>query len=193
MSASTHLQVSDLLTLEQYHRDRAEFRAGIRLTREIAAQPAFDFCRGPEVSPGPEVQSDAEIDAYVRANANSAYHPCGSCKMGVDDLAVVEHICDTIAVMYLGKLCEIAAAEDLYQSPKHPYSALLLASIPEPDPEQKKPNNDIIESEMPSPIDPPPGCRFHTRCPNVQDVCTKVEPELIGSTNNGRVACHFPL
>lgn len=71
-------------------RDRTEFRAGIRLTREIAAQSAFDFCRGPEVSPGPEVRSDAAIDAYVRANANSAYHPCGSCKMGVDDLAVVD-------------------------------------------------------------------------------------------------------
>ena len=71
-------------------RDRAEFRAGIRMTREIASQPAFDFCRGPEVSPGPEVQSDSEIDAYVRANANSAYHPCGSCKMGVDEMAVVD-------------------------------------------------------------------------------------------------------
>lgn len=71
-------------------RDLAEFRAGIRMTREIAAQAAFDFCRGPEVSPGPEVVSDADIDAYVRANANSAYHPCGTCKMGVDDMAVVD-------------------------------------------------------------------------------------------------------
>ncbi len=71
-------------------RDREEFRQGIRLTREIAAQPAFDFCRGPEVSPGPEVQSDAQLDAYVRANANSAYHPCGSCRIGNDDFAVVD-------------------------------------------------------------------------------------------------------
>ena len=71
-------------------RDLRDFRAGIRMTREIAAQKAFDFCRGPEVSPGPEVRSDADIDEYVRANANSAYHPCGSCRMGSDDLAVVD-------------------------------------------------------------------------------------------------------
>jgi choline dehydrogenase len=71
-------------------RDKAEFRAGIRMTREIAAQKAFDFCRGPEVSPGPDVTSVQDIDAYVRLNANSAYHPCGTCKMGTDDLAVVD-------------------------------------------------------------------------------------------------------
>ncbi len=71
-------------------RDRIEFRRGIEMTREIAAQPAFDFCRGPEVSPGPAVSSAAEIDAYVRANANSAYHPCGSCKIGSDAMAVVD-------------------------------------------------------------------------------------------------------
>ncbi len=71
-------------------RDREEFRQGIRLAREIAAQPAFDFCRGEEVSPGAEVRSDVELDAYVRANANSAYHPCGSCRIGNDNLAVVD-------------------------------------------------------------------------------------------------------
>lgn len=71
-------------------RDLAEFRQCIRLTREIAAQAAFDFCRGPEVSPGAEVVSDRDIDNYVRANANSAYHPCGSCKIGKDDMAVVD-------------------------------------------------------------------------------------------------------
>ncbi len=70
--------------------DLAEFRHCIRLAREIAAQPAFDFCRGPEVSPGPEVQSDSDLDDYVRANANSAYHPCGSCRIGSDDMAVVD-------------------------------------------------------------------------------------------------------
>jgi len=71
-------------------RDRIEFRRGIEMTREIAAQPAFDFCRGPEVSPGPAVSSAADIDAYVRANANSAYHPCGSCKIGSDAMSVVD-------------------------------------------------------------------------------------------------------
>ncbi len=71
-------------------RDRLEFRRGIEMTRDIAAQSAFDFCRGPEVSPGPAVTSDADIDTYVRANANSAYHPCGSCKIGNDSMAVVD-------------------------------------------------------------------------------------------------------
>ena len=71
-------------------RDLEEFRSGIRLTRELAAQAAFDFCRGPEVSPGAEVTADADIDAYVRANANSAYPPCGSCKMGLDEMSVVD-------------------------------------------------------------------------------------------------------
>ncbi len=71
-------------------RDLEDFRAGIRLTREIASRSAFDFCRGPEVSPGPGLRTDAELDAYVRAHANSAYHPCGSCKMGLDDMAVVD-------------------------------------------------------------------------------------------------------
>ena len=70
--------------------DLAAFRSCIRMTRDIAAQPAFDSCRGPEVSPGPEVTSDTDIDAYVRANANSAYHPCGTCKMGTDELTVVD-------------------------------------------------------------------------------------------------------
>ncbi len=71
-------------------RDRIEFRRCIEITRDIAAQKAFDFCRGPEVSPGPDVNSAADIDAYVRANANSAYHPCGTCKIGVDEMAVVD-------------------------------------------------------------------------------------------------------
>ena len=71
-------------------RDHEEFRQCLRITREIAAQKAFDFCRGPEVSPGPDVKSDRDIDAYIRANANSAYHPCGTCRIGTDDMAVVD-------------------------------------------------------------------------------------------------------
>lgn len=73
-----------------HKRDFADFRAAIRIAREIARQPAFDFCRGPEISPGPDAVSDADLDAYVRANANSAYHPCGTCRIGPDDMAVVD-------------------------------------------------------------------------------------------------------
>jgi peptide/nickel transport system ATP-binding protein len=108
------------------------------------------------------------------------------------DLAVVKNISDRVAVMYLGKICEVAASEALYRAPRHPYSALLLASIPEPHPEQKTHKGLRINGEMPSPADPPPGCRFHTRCPNARDMCIEVEPELKGFPNGGQVACHFP-
>jgi peptide/nickel transport system ATP-binding protein len=109
------------------------------------------------------------------------------------DLAVVKNISDRVAVMYLGKLCEIAAAEDLYQSPRHPYSALLLASIPEPCPEKKTARPDSVHHEMPSPARPPSGCRFHTRCPKAQSICSQVEPEMRALQGKARVACHFPL
>jgi len=109
------------------------------------------------------------------------------------DLAVIKNISDRVAVMYLGKICEIAAAEDLYQSPRHHYSALLISSIPEPDSEQRKRKKVTINGEMPSPVDPPPGCRFHTRCSNAQNICREVEPELAAIDNDGKVACHFPL
>jgi peptide/nickel transport system ATP-binding protein len=109
------------------------------------------------------------------------------------DLAVVKNISDRVAVMYLGKICEIAASEELYCTPRHPYSALLLASIPKPNPGQRNPTKGTVNSELPSPANPPPGCRFHTRCPNTRDLCIEVEPELKGVPNQGQVACHFPL
>ena len=109
------------------------------------------------------------------------------------DLAVVKNISDRVAVMYLGKICEVAASEELYHSPRHPYSALLIASIPEPNPGQRNHKKDTVNSELPSPANPPPGCRFHTRCPNARGMCIEVEPELKGVPNEGQVACHFPL
>jgi peptide/nickel transport system ATP-binding protein len=109
------------------------------------------------------------------------------------DLAVVKNISDRVAVMYLGKICEIASAEDLYRSPRHPYSALLLESIPDPYPEQKKREMDVVNSEMPSPDNPPLGCRFHTRCPKAQNICCNSEPKLAGFNDEGKVSCHFPL
>ena len=109
------------------------------------------------------------------------------------DLAVVKNISDRVAVMYLGKICEIAASEELYCTPRHPYSALLLASIPEPNSGQRNHKKDSVDSELPSPANPPPGCRFHTRCPNTRDMCIEFEPELKEFPNEGRVACHFPL
>ena len=111
------------------------------------------------------------------------------------DLAVVKNISDRIAVMYLGKLCEIAAADDLYAAPAHPYTNLLLASIPEPDPDAPsavEAGIDIV-GEPPSPVLPPPGCRFHTRCPSATEVCRTTEPEIRPLTPGHFVACHHPV
>ncbi|MGI8793678.1 MAG: ABC transporter ATP-binding protein [Acidimicrobiales bacterium] len=108
------------------------------------------------------------------------------------DLAVVKNISDRVAVMYLGKLCEVAGSDDLYDSPHHPYTAALLASIPEPNPEVR-PSAVGLKGELPSPVSPPSGCRFRTRCPRAQERCAAEEP-LIREVDDGHfVACHFPL
>ena len=112
------------------------------------------------------------------------------------DLAVVKNISDRVAVMYLGKLCEVAPADALYESPTHPYTATLLASIPVPNPEVRPGvRSRSATDEVPSPIDPPSGCRFRTRCPRAQEVCAQEEPVLreCGDGADHWVACHFPL
>ncbi len=109
------------------------------------------------------------------------------------DLAVVKHICDRVAVMYLGKLCEIADAEDLYQSPRHPYTAALLESVPEIPAGRIQRKITLRGVEMPSPVAPPSGCRFRTRCPGAKQRCTDIEPVLVDITPGRQVACHYPL
>jgi peptide/nickel transport system ATP-binding protein len=109
------------------------------------------------------------------------------------DMAVVKNISDRVAVMYMGKICEIAASEEFYRAPRHPYSALLLASIPEPDPKRKSLKNDTVNGEIPSPADPPSGCRFRTRCTRVKNICKNVEPSLTQIGKAAKVACHYPL
>ena len=93
------------------------------------------------------------------------------------DLAVVEHICDRIAVMYLGKIVELASYKDLYSNPKHPYTEALLSAIPSPDPKKKK-DRIILKGDVPSPIHPPAGCHFHPRCPRRMEICDKETPAL---------------
>jgi peptide/nickel transport system ATP-binding protein len=109
------------------------------------------------------------------------------------DLAVVKNVSDRVAVMYLGKLCEIAQPDELYEHPVHPYTAALLAAIPEPDPEVRPSDRDALTGEIPSPVSPPSGCRFRTRCPKAQQKCAEVEPVIEEVRPGHFAACHFPL
>jgi peptide/nickel transport system ATP-binding protein len=108
------------------------------------------------------------------------------------DLAVVKNISDRVAVMYLGKICEVAPSDDLYRAPTHHYTQVLLNSIPVPDPNVATAKT-AIEGEPPSPVLPPPGCRFHTRCPAASDVCRNEEPQLRAVAIGHFVACHHPI
>lgn len=106
------------------------------------------------------------------------------------DLSVVRHISDRVAVMYLGAIVEMADKEDLYNKPLHPYTQALLSAVPEPDPDIKK-ERILLTGDVPSPANPPSGCKFHTRCMYKMDICTKERPEFRDVGNNHIVACHL--
>jgi oligopeptide/dipeptide ABC transporter ATP-binding protein len=110
------------------------------------------------------------------------------------DLSVVRHVSDRIAVMYLGKLMEVSPAEELYTKPIHPYTSALLSAIPIPDPEENRRRERVVVSgEPPNPINPPPGCVFHPRCPRATQICREVEPPLARYPGGHLAACHHPL
>jgi len=105
------------------------------------------------------------------------------------DLSVVQHISDRIAVMYLGKIVELSTTEEVFGQAHHPYTIALLSSTPIPDPDARR-KRIILEGGVPSPINPPPGCRFHPRCPKVNSICSRLEPELVDIGGGHLVACH---
>jgi oligopeptide/dipeptide ABC transporter ATP-binding protein len=110
------------------------------------------------------------------------------------DLGVIRHVSDRIAVMYLGKLMELSPAKELYAKPIHPYTQALLSAIPIPDPKENRARERfVVAGEPPSPTAPPPGCRFHTRCPRATDICKEVEPPLAEYAGGHLAACHHPL
>jgi peptide/nickel transport system ATP-binding protein len=109
------------------------------------------------------------------------------------DLAVVKNVSDRVAVMYLGKMCEIGPPDSLYARPAHPYTAALLTAIPVPDPAAPLDSTSHLGGELPSPLDPPTGCRFRTRCPRAEELCAQAEPQMQKVGEAHYMACHFPL
>ena len=110
------------------------------------------------------------------------------------DLSLLRYLADRIGVMYLGKLVEIGPSSEIYAAPRHPYTAGLIASVPEPDPTRARRTGSAgLAGEIASAIDPPSGCRFRTRCPLATDLCAEQEPALVARGGKHDVACHYPL
>lgn len=108
------------------------------------------------------------------------------------DLGVVRHSADRVCVMFLGRVCEVGPTQALFSAPRHPYTKFLLDSVPRPDPTRRGESGPPLAGEIPSPVHPPSGCRFRTRCPYAQDICAQTVPPLTGAGDH-QAACHFPL
>jgi peptide/nickel transport system ATP-binding protein len=174
------------------HKRPHEFSGGqcqrISIARALVMEPELIICDEPV----------SALDVSVQAQILNLLEDLKA-KYGLTlvfiahDLAVVKNISDRVAVMYLGKMCELSESDELYANPAHPYTRLLMESHPEPDPEAVIDESMVAMGELPSPIAPPSGCRFRTRCPLADERCARDEPHMRRVNDDHYVACHHPL
>lgn len=185
------IETMEICGLSAYHYDRFphEFSGGQRqrigIARALIMNPEFI------VADEPVSALDVSIQAQIINLLSDLQKEKQLTYLFIShDLSVVEHLCNRVGVMYLGSMVEMASSEELFRNPLHPYTKALMSAIPVPDPTLKR-ERIVLQGDIPSPANPPSGCKFHTRCPMASDICKQQDPEYRNVGNDHFVACHF--